>query len=298
MGIKSQYLIDLFEAKFSRPSTMFHGTSSVFLRKILKMGLVPSPSERRWGEESGNWNSPSLESYPGVYFAEEVHRAFSSSFNTVYKFGGNSVIVVASIQQRSGLPDEDSVIKYLDSNTLQNDQVVKNLFLSLFTNDPKYKNDSLVYSQYLKWLDNLSYSLEMDLKHSSDATFQLFRAFVARRFSYYKNIVHYLSPEIENRIPSKEEAERFFRRVFDVFLIKIKRLAVNRNMDKSDHTLRVTGPVTYRGQNRILSIYEDITIEEDRRIGQVVFKVHYGKPMTEFERGYRRVNRSGKIRYV
>lgn len=65
-------------------SYYFHGTSSLFLRSILKKGLIFNSKKRLWTESK----DPKLESFPGVYFTPDLGKASISAQNTYQTFGG------------------------------------------------------------------------------------------------------------------------------------------------------------------------------------------------------------------
>lgn len=110
------------------PEIVFHGTASGrgdrVLRSILKRGLVPSAKDKVWAEDphTGVY-SPSRVSYDGVYFArrERSGVAFNSMRRAVEMLGGVPLMVVARLQVRSALPDEDSfhnAVKYAVQSVL------------------------------------------------------------------------------------------------------------------------------------------------------------------------------------
>ncbi len=92
---------------------MFHGTSSKFLRSILKKGLVVNSKERVYEEEYDNRPGvvyKDLESYSGIYFSVNYGTAYGAGQSASLKFGGNILIIVAQIETQtpSVVIDEDS----------------------------------------------------------------------------------------------------------------------------------------------------------------------------------------------
>lgn len=90
----------------------YHGTSSKFLRRILKEGLIPNPTQRRWDDiEEGNRKSlhpvGPLEDYVYLAYFPYIVRDVASS--TVDKFGGNPLFVVAQISRGSAALDHDTL---------------------------------------------------------------------------------------------------------------------------------------------------------------------------------------------
>ena len=95
-------------AKFNKPQLYFHGTSTNFLRSILKHGLDPKLTNKGlWAEEETNYQ-PSRKSLPGIYFAKSAYTAKIHAANLCRKIGGKIVIVCTELQEKSSLPDEDN----------------------------------------------------------------------------------------------------------------------------------------------------------------------------------------------
>jgi hypothetical protein len=295
MGInKSQYLINLFEAQFSPPKVMFHGTSSIFLRKILKIGLIPDPKERGWDEFStGEWNTPSLQSYHGVYLTDIVGESQGAAFHSVDKFGGNDVYVIAQIQPRSAIPDEDSIVLVMDSYAaLKNDQIVQNLYAHVFglPNNPQGKNPALYKRAYESWKYMFMDALRLSPRRKNTIPEPLYQSvfnhWIKRRMAYLAEQQYNIPDWLEKILPDKYEAEQQFRRVFDMFLRKVKSVI---QTDQRSHTMRLTTPLTYRGINKILAVYENITTKTDRQFNKYVFKIHYGKVVSEFKQKFQNI---------
>jgi hypothetical protein len=100
----------LFEAKFRQPIVMFHGTSTAFLRSILKNGIVPNPSQRKWDTDDQEVvSSFSRVSLPGSYWTSNLLTATGAAHNTSQKFGGGDMVVIARISEQSAYADEDNV---------------------------------------------------------------------------------------------------------------------------------------------------------------------------------------------
>lgn len=92
------------------PVIAFHGTTDMFLREILKKGMVPNPKNRVWGEDpQASVGQVSRASLYGTYWTTNLMTAISSASNATRKSGGNSIIVIASIIPESGAADEDDI---------------------------------------------------------------------------------------------------------------------------------------------------------------------------------------------
>jgi hypothetical protein len=102
----------LWERKRAPTMIMYHGTSTKFLSKILKQGLIPNPTMRVWKDDKSAARSTaqhSRASLDSVYFAKNFMTAVSSGGNAHRKFGGTYLFVAAQIQPRSAFADEDTV---------------------------------------------------------------------------------------------------------------------------------------------------------------------------------------------
>lgn len=113
-SLYQEYLSIITEAKFKDHAIAYHGTSDVFLRSIMKNGLVPTTekSKRVWGSPSGDravdYHNKSLESIIGsVYLSFSLITASSGAYRAVQKFGGSELIIVAEIMPESSYLDED-----------------------------------------------------------------------------------------------------------------------------------------------------------------------------------------------
>jgi RNA:NAD 2'-phosphotransferase (TPT1/KptA family) len=70
-------------------TVMYHGTTSKFLRSILKKGLDPRAKTRVWADDHGaNARNTSRKSLPRVYATTNYMTAQSSSTTAAEKLGG------------------------------------------------------------------------------------------------------------------------------------------------------------------------------------------------------------------
>lgn len=292
--VRAQHIIDICERRMGGgPVVMFHGTSSKFLRSILKQGFLPDPREKRWTDDpDAGWHRSSRASFPGTYFTENVMTAMSSASNTTSKFGGNSVYVVALIQQRSALVDEDHLVTVLESHRFLGDtSAIAEIWKDLYGDtEGRYRSTDYTRRVYAGWLKTVMNRLEVDERAFSQPVMQnLFIALVKRKAAYLgKQASSHLTYGLT--LPNPREAEQEYRKALDVFVHKMKALATNYRKGKDPretfmHNVRITEPVTYRGRNRILAVYEEVG---SRGPGDPLqLKIHYGKPVPEFEKDFR-----------
>lgn len=88
---------------------MYHGTSDVFLRQILKQGLLAKPPQQSFTGSMDNTNA--IPGFEGVYFTNDQAYAKTAARIGATKFGGRPIIVVALITENYGYADEDQLIK-------------------------------------------------------------------------------------------------------------------------------------------------------------------------------------------
>lgn len=258
-------LRQLTDAKFRKSVTMYHGTSSEFLPSILKTGLVPNPKKKYWDDDPNvSMTKASLASLEGSYWTSNILTASSSAHNTIKKFGGSAIIVIAQIQTQSAVADEDNIAfplewnydkafgasisakpkqvayHYYDNRNYYED--VKKKFIELTHNDLSKNNDKKPISNNLlaNAFDAMSLRIiAHGIKDAGDDTY----------WSPLKDIKN--KPEEE---PTVSETEKNLLDIKD----KITRRYRETTLDKDDfrHTLRITEPVTYSGANRITHIIE------------------------------------------
>ena len=92
---------DLIEAKFTKPITAFHGTTTTFLKSILKHGMIPNPNKSVYdSDDTARENRPSNKTIGGTYFTTRLGTAASAATSAKNKFNGNPIIIIANIQKK------------------------------------------------------------------------------------------------------------------------------------------------------------------------------------------------------
>jgi len=285
---------------------MFHGTSSKFLRKILKKGLYFDEKNRVWSDEIEDNYHNDRESYPGVYFTKNFMTAYSAAGNAFRKFGGDRVIIVAQIETRSPqvVIDEDSVKYNLERIGSKN--LVENDWLLL-----EYILDPEAYFKWEEAWDNFKVTLLYDRFHYPKKIDNIFPLFKEIAFQYLLYKASFLKEDrllYDNREKLKKIKEKYnlkdarkkFRKLFDTFLRKMNFLANLKEEEKGSnfslHSIRITEPVNYRGSNRILCVViikdRDFDTDEPNKIKIVYSKSkeaeemvldNFGKSIGSFE---------------
>lgn len=102
-----QEIIALIERKQKSTSIMYHGTSSNFVRSILKTGLIPDPKTRSWGDPETM--GADKESLYGIYLTPYVGKAKSAAETAARTNKGTPVIITIQYVSGSGGLDEDDI---------------------------------------------------------------------------------------------------------------------------------------------------------------------------------------------
>jgi len=95
----------------------WHGTSSKYLRQILKMGLVPVTKEKQYQEElRGDAGGRSIATYGGVYVTTSWSLAHGHAESASMKMGGEPVMVGMELETRTPTHwmDEDDLLPWVE----------------------------------------------------------------------------------------------------------------------------------------------------------------------------------------
>lgn len=219
----------LNERSFQHASTMYHGTSTTFLRGILKNGLLANPPQKSWTGVTNN-----LPSLDGVYVTSKVNYAKEAADAAVEKHGGDPLIVVVQTVVTSGTPDEDIIIRPIIERAYE---AYKNDFKGYHTD---YFND------IINTLDNrvkLSQASAEKIKQYVDTVIKILQDENYRKTagSFYASSDLRTRPELQQLIrpllstmkPKEEDNKRF--------------------------EARLTRDIGYKGKTRIVKIWDGKT---------------------------------------
>ena len=299
-----------------KPITAYHGTTDVFLREILKKGMVPDPSKKKWDVDTSesSLGQISLSSLGGSYWTTNLMTAMSSARHTTRKFGGEQIIVIASIVPESAVADEDDITFKLIGNI---DMVMRELKyiieiignIALIFGDVNYKDilkkGSVLLAQSLhpQWASNPEKNpIPYDMLEQALLSYLQRQAVFGVRNSQeesdwktnyqqgYEYSVNYKDklewdsiPLPEELFGSKADVERNFKKSQDALTVYYKELARKaRDEEAYNATFRILEPVTYSGRNRIISI---IRMTDDENLNTVL-ELLYGESPSEFEKQY------------
>ena len=153
----------LLERKRAPTLIMYHGTTTKFLREILKKGLIPNPKMGVWkdDEDAARYTSQETRrSIPGVYFASNFMTAVSAGGNAKRKFGGTYLFVAAQLQPRHAYADEDTVKIKLEKALVRT--------LGVYNEDPSlHWFEGVGLSKWKQWGTDVAKELAMQLTASA-----------------------------------------------------------------------------------------------------------------------------------
>lgn len=247
---------------FASKSFMYHGTSSFFLRSILKQGLSFKEDRRLWTTEKDESN----ESYPGIYFANQMSTAYSSASNTIHKFKGNKLIIVAQIESQtpSIVLDEDCLTPSLFVD-VRNSNILINYLLY-----PEILDTKAIDDLFIRTIQNRC----KKVPNKINTVLPLFHSML-QKYMVYKlammsdSDIGYWDKSNVTLLKDKynfDTARKDFRTIYDKFIKKVNFLTSSNGYNLF-HNVRVTEPITYKGKNRILCVIEIIepkNTDEDR----------------------------------
>lgn len=204
----------LLERKQQRVMKMYHGTSSKFLREILKKGLISNPKKRTYDEGD-------FATMGGVYVTTGVEVAADYAEQSVDINGGQEILITVQYVLDSGNIDEDYIYgitgRVLSSTTVRNDrsQISKHLFDSIVKND-NLKISKGDYDKVKKYSDKIQ-EIALD-----------------------KNVLNFYT--IKKSDPKVEE-----------YLSNILRVVSPKNLDNVSEVF-VDRDITFKGKTRIIKI--------------------------------------------
>lgn len=102
----------LTERNYQQTDTLYHGTSDVFLRSILKQGLIVNPGQRNL--VGGDDESLQLQQQEGVYFTTDRAYAKMAAEAGARKFGGRPIMIVINRTRNYGVAGREAETILLD----------------------------------------------------------------------------------------------------------------------------------------------------------------------------------------
>ena len=325
--LKKEYLLTE-RRKSTNQSIWYHGTTSKFLREILKKGMVPDPKKKKWDtDEDTSQYVSSRVSLEGSYWTRNLTTAISSASSSTNKFGGYDIIVCAQLNPKSAIQDEDSIRFTLESfmsSTIQrgmniNPDAISHIYLGFLNNPDIYKK---ILDDFIKVAHNhLSqknskapvYEKELKLYFDSELMRKLWYDFQSYNNVIFDNYQYLPGKEIKEGESWAEYKERVKNEVFDGNLNKdyweqkllhaldiIGKKYKRINMEKFNPTLRMIEPITFQGKNRIISIFglpyhHDENVDIDMQYKYIT--LIYGEILDDFIKKYHESMTSSPIAF-
>jgi hypothetical protein len=277
-------------AKFRKPIIMYHGTSSKFLRSIMINGIVPNPKEKTWALDADyhSGNQDSRISLAGSYWTSNFMTASSAAHNTMLKFGGKKLLIIAQINEQSGLADEDSIKSYVkEAIVTMAHQIFPGimadayvLFMYTFAEKPElYKKAGEIFAaalhKYLikvtRWNDDSEYNIKIPFDQIR--LIKIFQDYLLKPIAYYKASIdkreyNIYRSDIETivekgiKIPSVQEADEAVLQDWNWLTTRYRATAFKPTSGYNMHTMRNLLPIGFRGNNRILAIVQENDLEK------------------------------------
>lgn len=246
----------------------YHGTSSVFSRKILKEGLNPKPKDRVYGEGENIGGGRSLETFGGTYFTTELGYATAAAIKACEKYGGNPLVayIYADDRTPSIKLDEDTFFILLDKVTGLNSIMNIEKFLSRYIpnidadpRDPGFRDEAVRLLQNMS-LDNHLTDIKAHLYDTQGLEYRLENNWKTIKPVLKKTLqiefIHTLDSLLRRKDLYNEYEESFktLKKESEYLLSLIPELKYSQLND--NQSLRSMDTVGFSGKNKILSIYE------------------------------------------
>lgn len=293
------------KARFRQPVLMFHGTSALYLRSILKQGVIPNPKQRTWADDpQASLAQTNRTSLHGSYWTSNYTTAHSAGFTAARKFGGNVLIVMAQIAEGSAYADEDSLnLRWPWAAMMHDCGVVPDAyayaayiyFARSRSTDPEYRayENEKLDKQREKMVQDFAKHLHDNAKAPARQPLDLalaraaFEAYLIRHLAFsprdHWSPLRDVPEEDRPVLPTPEEADAKLLAIQDKLTRRYRQSAFKG--DQFNHTLRMPIPVGYSGGNKIICIVEELKRMYDEP--RLPNKLWYGQPPEEYLRQYR-----------
>lgn len=233
----------LLERRFQPTTLMYHGTSSVFLRSILKNGLDPNPKQKSWDVGGA---MPSL---GGVYMAPNNARSTrNAAKEAVDKYGGKPIVVTIQVVTSSGTPDEDNIFDTVATTAYQ-----------------AYKEPNSPYTK--DYVSNIINELQRKIKINQQTATKI-KQFadtaisILKRENFSTNTGSY---QAQMWLLEQPELKELMVGVLNTMKPK---MAEN---SSDSPNVRITRVIGFKGKTRIVKISDIETDDSDMEIGEVYY---------------------------
>lgn len=299
----------LLEARFSPPIIAFHGSDISNLRSILSQGLSTSRTGYGFGSNiGGSVDKRDMGAVGGIYFSTSIASARRAAQSNP------AVIVVAQVQPMSSYADEDDIVLDLERavnsayNRLSVGERLGTYTIMKYLSHPF---SAKVIDRFLRSLPHSYVELlerqprgriiikEFIIAHlqriisyeaqGRDEFWRVGDSFVSSITGMSREETENIGRMAEQDIPSPREAEMEYKEELERMTIALKRTAYDKEINPRamkggimGSTFRIDDDITYRGNNRIISV---VVLHSDRE-----YDIMYGdlpdSVRKEIEEGY------------
>lgn len=290
------------EGKFSPKLIVYHGTAIDNLRDILKQGIIPNPKQRVWANDpNASLMQKNRTSLGGSYWTSNLMTAMSSSTTAGQRREGGgypsrALVVIAEVSQGSGFADEDSLnldspwaFMMRDLGVVPDAIRVPAYIWYMHAPDNEYQENEFNKSRKImadSWVKHLYEFFKAGPKQPVDREFALrvLETYLVRQLAYspqgYYSPLKDVDEQFRPQLPTPQEADRALLAMQER-LTRRFRASVKPEQGRSWHTFRLTDPVTYSGNNKIIALVEYWTRDYD-----VPMMLHYGHVPQDFLNQY------------
>lgn len=290
--MKINDIISLSEAKFDKPTIMYHGTSAKNVKTILSQGLTTNNSDGYGSGIGGKSNQRDMTAIGGVYLTTSLRMAQSAASSLG---SGNILFITCSIQAKSAYADEDDIDGLLKRaiNTSRPKDV-----LTMFAGSKYLGTDytTMVLEALPKEIQSLiehqpkgiqlltkfieSY-LARSLSHSihDGNQFSTSPKFILADIMNIKDseAIDHAFDKLVKDVSDVEQAETNYRKYLERFTVILKRHSYDSDVNSEalntrilGSSLRMPNSISYKGNNRIINIIE---VDSENK----AFIIHYDK---------------------
>ena len=248
---------------------MFHGTSDVNLRSILKNGLMHQPPAATFGgRDEDEFNQElSMKTFGGVYITPVRVYALTIADDATMVFGGNRILITIQYVHGSGDVDEDPVIDSFERAIID----FYHDFASRYSDTTDHEDlmDAMDDEMKYQFIKKVSETMVSDLgnigrlgKVVPSAVIQLLTLFA--NFYHEGGWVNFAAQE-ELDFSNLFVSPRPFMRPIPEFVKYIEIIMNNLYPSRVDkhHPIRLTRDIKFKGKTRIIKIQ---AIEGDKRV--------------------------------
>jgi hypothetical protein len=244
---------ELFESRPTSPLLMYHGTTDLYLKSILKNGLLKNPPQRGYGNAQ-----PGNETFPGaVYLTANRKLAREAALDMVWERGGNPLIITVASHTTAGTIDEDTIFQSIVNRAVA-DAVYDN------QQPPVDQNKIRFFIQSLKMELDIT-SITRFTNKSLELLSKIYTYIIEtvnQLKSEYKNTTHIIVSMLSDRLMTDQPLRAMVRELIDTLKV----------YNPEETSVRIRQTVGFKGRTRIVRIDRLIKdLESDDYIRRQVY---------------------------